>query len=237
MKKKTHILVFLSIILSGCASLADLGQLIRTPTPVPVADTPTATPSLTPVPTQNLFATSTSTPITFTPTVTQIGAELFTPTGTVTDFPTTFPTIPTLDLPPGVLGGTYFTPVNTGFLAILLSNNILYWNEGPCLPREVKVSAFVEDTVNTDKVLLFTRLREKANTLEMTDWNAGAIMVKADNGSFNYTLHTWNLDQYYYFRDAYLEYQLVSVDKDLNVLARTPVYDRNLSLVMCRPIQ
>jgi hypothetical protein len=45
------------------------------------------------------------------------------------------------------------------------------------------------------------------------------------------------MDQYYWFKNAYLEYQLVSTDKDLNVIARTPVYDRNLSLIMCRPIQ
>ena len=31
--------------------------------------------------------------------------------------------------------------------------------------------------------------------------------------------------------------ELVSVDEDLNVLARTPIYNRNLSLVMCRPVQ
>lgn len=233
MKKKLSLL-FLSLFLSGCASLSEIAQVIWTPTPIPAADTPTSAPSLTPAPTQNLFATSTPTPITFTPTVTQIGAENFTPTGTATDYPTIYPTF---ILPPEVSSGTYFTPSATGFLTILLSNNILYWNAGPCLPREVKVTAFVEDTVNTDKVLLFTRLREKKNTLEMTDWNAGAIMIQEENGSYNYTLHTWNLDQYYYFRDAYLEYQLVSVDQDLNVLARTPVYDRNLSLVMCQPVR
>ena len=232
MKKKSYLLV-LSIFLSGCASLSDVVQAIWTPTPIPVADTLTPTASITPAPTQNLFATSTSTPLTFTPTVTQIGAELFTPTGTATDFPTTYPT---LLLPPDVLGGTYFTPVSTGFLAVLISNNVMYWNAGPCTPREIKVSAFVEDTINTDKVLLFTRLREKKNTLNVTDWNAGAIMVEADNGSYNYTIHTWNMDRYYYYRDAWLEYQLVSVTEDLDVIARTQIYDRNISLVRCQPV-
>ena len=224
----------LSILLSGCASLSDVTKLIWTPTPVPVADTSTPIPSITPAPTQNLFATSTPTPLTFTPTVTMIGAELFTPTGTATEYPTTFPTP---GLPPGALSGSYFTPVNSGFLAVLISNNILYWNNGPCSPREIKFSAFVEDTVNTDKVLLFTRLREKKDTLLITDWNSGAIMIKADNGSYNYELHTWNLDQYYWFQDAWLEYQLVSTDKDLNVIARTQIFDRNLSLIMCHPLQ
>jgi hypothetical protein len=232
MKKKSYLLI-LSIFLSGCASLSDVVQAIWTPTPIPVADTPTPTASITPAPTQNLFATSTPTPLTFTPTVTQIGAELFTPTGTATDFPTTYPT---LGFPPGVLSGTYFTPVSTGFLAVLISNNVMYWNAGPCTPREIKFSAFVEDTINTDKVLLFTRLREKKNTLNVTDWNAGAIMVEDENGSYNYTVHTWNMDRYYYYRDAWLEYQLVSVTQNLDVIARTQIYDRNISLVRCQPV-
>jgi hypothetical protein len=228
-------LLILPILLSSCAPLSDVVQRLRTPTPVPPAATPTLVPSITPAPTLNLFATSTPTPLTFTPTVTQIGAELFTPTGTATDYPTIFAPPPVL--PQGTSNDTYFTPVVTGFLAVLLSNNQMFWNSGPCDPREIKFSAFVEDTVNTDQVLLFTRLREKSDTLLVTDWNSGAIMVKGDNGSYNYTLHTWNMDQYYWFKNAWLEYQLVSTDKDLNVIARTPVYDKNLSLVMCHPLQ
>src|SRR5512133_1642746 len=218
MKIYPFLLIF-SILLSSFASLSAIQQLLRTPTPIPVVNTPMPTASITPAPTQNLFATSTPTPLTFTPTVTAIGAELFTPTSTETGEPTTFPTP---GLPPGATSGDYFTPVNTGFLAVLLSNNQMYWNNGPCSPRGIKFSAFVQDTINTDKVLLFTRLREKSDTLLVTDSNSGAIMVKKDNGSYNYTLHTWNLDQYYWFKNAYLEYQLVSTDKDLNVIARTP---------------
>jgi hypothetical protein len=232
MKKKFYVLL-LSIFLSSCASLSDLANIIATPTPIPPASTtPMPRASITPAPTQNLFATSTATPLTFTPTVTQIGAELFTPTGTATEEP-----FPTPGLPPGVLNGNYFTPVNTGFLAVLLSNNLMYWNEGPCMPREIKFSVFVEDTINTDKVLLFTRLREKKNTLNVTPWNSGAIMLKADNGSFNYKVHTWNLKRYYYFKEAWIEYQLVSFTKDMKVIGRTQIYDRSASLVRCVPVQ
>ncbi len=232
MKKKFTILVF-TILLSSCASLSDLTKLIATSTPIPpVADKPTPTASMTPAPTQNLFATSTSTPLTFTPTVTQIGAELFTPTGTATDFPIT-PGV----LPPNAINGNLFTPASVGFLGVLISNNLMYWNEGPCTPRDIKVSAFVQDTVNTDKVLLFTRLREKKNTLNVTDWNSGAIMIKNEsNGSFNYDIHTWNLRHYYYFKEAWLEYQLVAVTKDMEVIGRTQIYDRSASLARCAPV-
>ena len=228
MKKIVHILL-VSIFLSGCTALQNVGQLITSPTAPPPANTSTPFLSATPIPTQNLFATSTSTPLTFTPTVTALGAELFTPTNTETPFPTA-------GLPSGALGGNYFTPKSVGFLAVLISNNLMYWNEGPCTPRNIKISAFVEDTINTHRVLLFTRLREKKNTLNVTEWNSGAIMIKADNGSFNYDIHTFNLRRYYYFKDAWLEYQLVAVTEDLEIIGRTGIYDRNISLVRCLPI-
>lgn len=228
MKKIVHILL-LSIFLSGCTALQNVGQLIRSPTAPPPVSTATPFESATPIPTQNLFATSTSTPLTFTPTVTAIGAELFTPTNTETPFPTP-------GLPPDAFSGNYFTPKSVGFLAVLISNNLMYWNEGPCTPRSIKVSAFVEDVINTHRVLLFTRLREKKNTLNVTEWNSGAIMTKADNGSFNYDVHTFNLRRYFYFKDAWLEYQLVALTEDLEIIGRTGIYDRNISLVRCLPV-
>jgi hypothetical protein len=228
MKKIIQILL-LGLFLAGCSGLPSLPPLLTSATPPQPAETPTPFISATPIPTQNLFATSTSTPLTFTPTVTAIGAELFTPTATETNFPTP-------GLPPNADNGNYFTPVNTGFLAVLISNPTIYWNEGPCSPRNIKISAFVEDLINTDKVILFLRLREKKNTLNVTEWGAGAEMIKADNGSFNYDVRTFNIRRYYYFVDAWLEYQLVSLAEDRQVIGRTPIYDRNLSLVRCQPI-
>ena len=230
MKKIVHLLLF-SIFLSGCTALPNinLGQLIATPTLPPPSVSPTPFESATPLPTQNLFATSTSTPLTFTPTVTALGAELFTPTNTETP-------VPTAGLPLDAFSGNYFTPKNEGFLAVLISNNLMYWNEGPCSPRSVKISAFVADAINTHRVLLFTRLREKRNTLNVTEWNSGAIMTKAENGSFNYDVHTFNLRRYFYFREAWLEYQLVALTEDLEVIGRTGIYDRSISLVRCLPV-
>jgi hypothetical protein len=241
MKKFVQILV-LGLLLGGCSGLANikLPQLGATATLPPPGDTPTGPPSRTPLPTQNLFATSTRTPLTFTPTVTSIGAELFTPTNPATPFPTlpSSQVLPSPGLPPGAVSGDYFTPNTTGFLAVLLSSNTMYWNEGPCSPRNIKFSAFIEDVVNTDKVYLFTRLREKRNTLNVTRWNAGAVMTKDEsNGSFNYNIQTFNLRRYYYFREAWLEYQLVALNEDLEETGRTVIYDRSATLVQCRPIQ
>ena len=106
------------------------------------------------------------------------------------------------------------------------------------MPRNIKISAFVEDTIHTDKVVLFTRLREKKNTLNVTEWNAGALMVKDDeNGSYNYNIRTFNIKRYYYFKEAWLEYQLVALSKDRQETGRTPIYDRNITLARCQPIK
>jgi hypothetical protein len=226
MKRLVHILL-LSTILTGCASLPDIRQFIATPTSVPV-DTSTPQPTVTLIPTKDLFATSTSTPITFTPTDTPLVPE-----AAPTDTPTPRPTFA---LPSNLIGGDYFTPKNEGFLAVLISNNIIYWNEGPCMPRNVKISAFVEDLLNTHTVLLFLRLREKRNTLNVGEWSSGAIMTKAENGSFNYDVRTFNLRRYHYYREAWLEYQLVALTENNEVIGRTQIYDRNISLVRCQPV-
>jgi hypothetical protein len=227
--KRFSLLLLFGIFLSSCSGLSAVLPRASTPTPqsLPTALTPAAT--VTRIPTQDLFATSTSTPVTFTPTGTPFLPDQ-PPTGTPTPLPTFGP-------PPNFPSSDYLTPKNEGFLAVLISNNVIHWNEGPCMPRNVKISAFVEDLVNTQDVVLFMRLREKKNTLNITEWGAGAIMVRGDNGAFNYDVRTWNIRRYYYFKDAWLEYQLVAVNKDRQVIGRTQIYDRNISLVRCMPVQ
>src|ERR1043165_6260220 len=130
MMKKLFQILMLGIFLAGCSGLPNikLPVLLTSPTsPAPVS-TLTPFPTKTPIPTQNLFATSTPTPLTFTPTVTQIGAELFTPTNTPTPFPTAV--LPTVAPPSGPSSSDYFTPKNPGFLSVLTSSSVIYWNAG-----------------------------------------------------------------------------------------------------------
>src|SRR5215210_6986630 len=142
--KKLIQFFLLTMLLTGCSGLSNLPPLLASQTLPPPAETSTLFVSETPIPTQNLFATFTPTPLTFTPTVTALGAELFTPTSTETSFPTAFPTA---DVPLDPDSSGYFTPQNTGFLTILVSSNTMYWNSGPCTPRNIKFSAFVEDQI------------------------------------------------------------------------------------------
>jgi hypothetical protein len=231
MKKILPILLIMALLSSGCSSLGPLLQLATTPTFAPPTETFTPAPTVTLVPTQDLFATATHTPTSILP---DLGTEEPTPTqdpSQPTDAPTPFPTF----APPSNTTGM-FTPKSEGFLAVLISNNVLYWNPGPCMPRSVKFAAFVSDLVNTKRVLLFMRLREKKNTLNLTDWHGGAIMSKQDNGSFTYTVTPRNISKFYLFKDAWVEYQLVALNDENGVVGRTQIYDRNVSLTRCVPI-
>jgi hypothetical protein len=228
MKKILPIILILFLFGSGCSSLAPFLEFVYTPT-VTLAPTETFTPAptVTKLPTQDLFATATYTPTslghTEPPTV-----DPSQPTGVPTPFPT-------FERPPDSPDG-YYTPKDGGFVSVLISGNVFYWNAGPCWPREIKFTAIVTDPLTTDKVLLFMRLREKKNTLNFTDWGGGAIMTKEENGSFTYNLTPKNVSKYYLFKNAWLEYQLVAINEEKLVIGRTVVNDRTISLVRCQPV-
>jgi len=227
---KKMIPIFLLVVaLAGCSALPDITQLLATPTPAQATETATPPPTVTQISTFDLFAISTSTPVTYTPTETPLIPNAA-PTTTGTPRPT-------FSAPLNDVNSNYYFTKNEGFLAVLISGNILYWNEGPCMPRDVKISAFVEYSQDIDKVLLFMRLREKQNTLNVTKWGAGAEMIPADNGSYNYDVRTFNLNRFYFYKDAWLEYQIVSITKDFEVVGRTQIYDRSVSLQKCNLVK
>jgi len=228
--KKIIPFILMGLILSSCAGgLPNLANLIASATPPPPVDTPTPRPTVTLIPTIDLFVVPTATPVTFTPTSTSLVPDL-PPTATVIPLPT-FSQEFINDL-----SSTTFFNQTVGFKGVLYSDPILYWNEGPCTTRRIKVTAFVDDPARTDRVFLFLRLREKKNTLNVSEWSAGAEMIKVENGSFNYNVETHNLRRYYYYKEAWIEYELVSVNEKLEVIGRTPLFDHNISLVMCKPV-
>lgn len=221
--------LLLVVFLASCASLPDITALLTTPTPVPL-DTETPRPTVTLIPTKDLFAISTNTPVTFTPTERPLveGATL-TPLPTLTLIP--LPTFSREFI--NDMSSTTFLNQTIGFKAILYSAAVLYWDEGPCVTRSIKITAFVDDPERTDRVFLFMRLRDKENTLNVSEWSAGAEMIKIEDGSFNYNVRTFNLRRYFYYKHAWIEYQLVSVNEYLEILGRTQLYDRNISLAKC----
>ena len=232
--KKLIVLILIGSFLSGCSGgLPGLTGLIASATPSIPADTPTPQPTVTLIPTLDLFIVPTNTPITVTPTETSL----------IPDAPTLPPPTSTpLPLPTfsrefiNELSTTTFFVDTVGFRGILYSDSTLYWNDGPCTTRRIKITAFVEDPARTDRVFLFMRLRDKKNTLNVSEWSAGAEMVKIDNGSFNYNIETDNLRRYFYYKDAWIEYQMVAVNENLEIVGRTQLYDRQLSLAMCKSL-
>lgn len=224
--KKFFSVALLGIFLSGCSGLSPLLDRIVSPTPIPL-DTLTPQPTVTLVPTRDLFATLTATPVTFTPTVTPLVPE-----PRDTDTPTPQPTF----VPPSTSeGAAILTPRNLGFITILASHYVIYYNTGPCSPRTLTVTAFVQDIIRTDSVLIFMRPREKSDTMLLGDWSSGE-MLQNENGSYYYDISAVNIRKYYWFKEAWIEYQLVSYDEDRKELARSQIFDRNISLVMCRAI-
>ncbi len=222
MKKFIQVALASMFFLSGCAGLAPILDLIATPTLPPPVDTPTPQPTVTLIPTRDLFATLTATPVTFTPTKTPL----------VPDQPTE---TPTFQPPSTSQGSSILTPKGGGFITILASHYVIYYNTGPCSPRTLTITAYVQDIIHTDSVLIFMRPREKSDTMLLGDWSSGE-MLQNDNGSFYYDISAVNIRKYYWFKEAWIEYQLVAYDEDKIELARSQVFDKNISLVMCRAI-
>jgi hypothetical protein len=230
---KKIIPVFLIVaLLAGCSGnfqLPDFNALLTTPTPVPV-DTATPQPTVTKIPTKNLFALSSATPVTFTPTE----APLL-PNAPATAIPIeTLIPLPTFseEFINDQSRVTFFNE-NVGFKGVLYSAGTLYWGEGACVTRSIKFTVFVEDPERTDRVFLFMRLRDKQNTLNVGEWNAGSEMIKVEDGSFNYNIETYHLRRYSGYKNAWIEYEFVSVNENNEILGRTQLYDRNLSLAKC----
>jgi hypothetical protein len=227
--KKTLPFILLIVLLASCASLPDVTELLRTQTPVPV-DTATPQPTVTLIPTRDLFAVSSATPITFTPTERPLLAGAT---------PTLLPTQTLIPLPTfseefiNDMSSITFFSQNAGFRGIVYSAATLYWGEGACVTRSIKITTFVDEPERTDRVFLFLRLRDKQNTLNVGEWSAGAEMIKVADGSFNYDVDTYNLRRYFTYKNAWIEYELVSVNENLEILGRTQLYDHNLSLVKC----
>ena len=229
--KKTIPFFLLIVLLAGCSGfeLPDITQLLATAPVVPVS-TATLQPTVTRIPTRDLFAISTNTPVTFTPTEKPLVPNAL---------PTLPPTQTLIPLPTfseefiNDMSKITFFVQTVGFRGILFSGATLYWGEGACITRSIKITAFVEDPDRTDRVFLFLRLRDKQDTLTVGEWSAGAEMIKIEDGSFNYNIETHNLRRYWAYKNAWIEYQLVSVNENLEILGRTQLYDRNISLVKC----
>jgi len=209
--------VLLVSLTMGACSLTlplSLSPLGTTPTRTATLElTNTATPSVTPT-----LPTAT---FTFTPTL--IGAK--SPTRTAlpvkagTPVRTATPGTPTASLE------------MDGFTAIRLSTSAFYVRG--CEPTAVDFTAQVDDTGAVKFVVLFTRFKS-ATTGATSTWTS-LETTSTGGGTYTHRLTAAEILGLESFDDPWVQYQLVTADKNGAVLGRTQVFDAGLRLWMRCP--
>lgn len=222
--KKAIFLSLLALSLLAC-STADLVMLLVTPTvspslPPPPTETPTNTPTI----------TMTQPTPTFTYTPTMIGLKP-TATATVTGTP---PATDTPETTPTSEANIITFPESTGFLSALVSEPVIYY--GKCsLPKEARIGVRVRDTGRVKFVAFFMRLRSKSSG-NATGWDIGTVMQPVSDGLYTLTLDADDLhrpEPYSYYKDAWVEFQLVATNSYGREVARTAKVTEQLSLSPC----
>lgn len=221
---KKFVLVIITLILAGCSGLSNL-PFLQTPT-AEVANSPrsTAQPTVTLIPTTDLFAINTP-----EPSVTLAAGE--TPP-TSTPFPTFPPTQrSTITLEPVDI--TLFTPGPNPFTLVSKSTSQLVWGSTCEGARSIKFVVQVITPVRRLKyVTLWYRLQDKYSARN-TDWGGGAIMSDNDRSTYFYTLDLSQITGYKKFEDAWLQFQFVASNVYLHRLGSSVVDRSSTSVTHC----
>jgi len=222
--KKAFFLSLLALTLLAC-STADLVALVLTPTaspspPPPPTEFPTETPGVT--------ATQPTPTFTYTPT---LSGQKPTSTITVTGTP---PPTDTPEVTPTSEGAIIVLPESSGFFSVLVSEPVIYY--GKCgLPAETRVTVRVTDPGKVKFVAFFMRLRSKSSGND-TGWDIGTVMQSMGDGLYSLTLNADDLhspEPYSYYKDSWLEFQLVSTDSYSREIGRSQKITDQLSLSPC----
>jgi len=213
--RKQVIWVCFALVLQACSALALF------PSPAPTS-THTPIPTLTKTPTITLTPTRTITP---TPrnTATLIGGfPTYTPVILVSAAPPTSAFTPTPIVPTG------------GFESVSLTEERIYW--GICKPRYVDMTVKVEFPEDVNKVYIFFRLESAKKPGDTTPWS-GSITDKGASGNYSYRLWASHIPERRNFIKAWVHYQFVAADENENIVGRTRVYTRDLTLEPCSKYQ
>jgi hypothetical protein len=212
----------------GLFALACAYTILLPATPAPIAS-----------PTYTVFNTSTLTP-TITPTQ---PTPTFTSTPTYiylgpTEGPTETPqptvsAAPLLTVQATSTGISQFQLASQSpvFDAISISGTRIVWGAS-CTATSVTVSTHIAGDYKVTSVLLFTRLTDQTGATT-TDWNNGAIMDNAGQGTFTYNLTANVIKHYKDFTTAWVQFQLVATNANGRVLGRTQIFSNNISIAQC----
>ena len=225
--KKT-VIILLTVVITSCTALPfDLPML--TP-PATAGPTDTPEPTVTRIPTRDLFVINTEVPTEVPPTL-EPGVTAPPPTRTPTTTATIRPTITMDPLDPGL-----FTPSPNIFNFVQKSTSQLVWG-GTCDgDRSIMFIVTVTPVRRMKYVLLFIRLQDKYSG-RGTEWGAGAIMKDNDQGKYFYKLELDQIADYQSYQDAWLQYQFVASTVGLTVLGRSVVDRTSISLTNCRALR
>ena len=213
-------LVLAGAFTSGCSfSLSDWIGVIPALQPPP-----TSTASNTPRPTATALPILPTATFTFTPTL--VGQKS----------PTPSPVIRLTATPSAVTpaGTSTPRPQMDGLTAIDISATQFY--STACEPNTVTFTVRVGEPARVAYVVLFVRFKSPATgaTGPWTDFT----MEPTGPGSYTHELNATEMNAFGSFVDPWIQYQLVTTDRSINILGRTQIFDEVLSLkTSCVPTQ
>lgn len=217
--KKLIVSLFMIALLSACTMTVEEVFLIPTATL-----TASRVPSSTPTDMPTFTATIPTSTYTVTPTL--IGVKSITPTLEASLTPTAF--TPFNMITPDTLTPTV---VMEGFVTVFTSADTFY--KKGCEPGSVKFTAQVAKAFETNFVVLFVRFRSK-QTRVTSEWTSIG-MVHIGAGTFTHDLVPEEMKAVDAYKNAWVEYQLVSSNLDAIELGRTAIFSEKLQLLDCTP--
>jgi hypothetical protein len=174
--------------------------------------------------TPDLFAINTDEPTATLPAGAPSATNTPIPTSTITVRPTiTFESVdPNL-----------FTPSPNIFSMAQRSTSQLVWGSTCDGDRSIQFTVQVTPVRRLKYVTLWYRLMDKY-TGRHTDWGGGVILNDNDRGTYFYTVELYQIKDYRYFEDAWLQFQLVASTVTLKRLGSTIVDRNSVSLTHCK---
>jgi hypothetical protein len=211
--RKPLILLTTVLLLQACSVL----NLVPSPSP---ANTSTPSPTTSNTPTITLTPTRTTTP---TPrnTATLIISEHDTPVILVSEVAAATDVI---------FNGTPLAPTG-GFVSVELSVGSIFY--GVCKPNYTKMTIQVDHPEAVTKVYIFFRLESGKKPGDTTKWY-GSITDNDGGGYFRYTLRANNIPERKNFLRAWVNYQFVAEDAEGEIIGRSQIFTRTLTLAPCR---
>ncbi len=228
MKKIHLILSILALLVVACSTTSLLPA--AAPTVSAPASLPTEThsaPVILPTETPPFTSTSTTliTPTQSTPILTSSPAftsTASTPNETMPPLTTTVQAASTQ---------TPSTPQGPAFASVAISATQMNWGD-TCDTNSVTITAQASSAYNITSMLLFTRL-QSLNGNVPTVWNKAVSMHNDGLGTFTYDISTEVIMHYQDYNQAWIQYQLVAYNMEQQEVARTKVYENNLTLARC----